>query len=267
MFNRPTFAQRLALRWLKLPYFPFQKRVIRKLLFNKLVILPINEILLECTMGDYISDHLLANGIYEPLSIKMANNLLSQKDVFVDVGANIGLYTIILGIQQKCHVVAFEPNQATFEILRRNIALNGLEGNSTIIPCALSDQAGLVPIYLADPKNIGGSSMTGGGTLVNFAPAITLASALGSLGCEFIKLLKIDVEGAEALVLSGVDLRKVEVIIVEWHGLSKKSVAKEFLASTLYKDTFSEFNAFDVTGNPADEVEFFIESNVLLKKK
>ena len=63
--------------------------------------------------------------------------------VLWDVGANVGLYSIYAAKAQNCRVYAFEPSVFNLELLARNIFLNKLQNQITIIPLAVSDQLGL----------------------------------------------------------------------------------------------------------------------------
>jgi len=72
---------------------------------------------------------------------------------FVDAGANFGIYTMVASklVGQSGRVIAFEPTAESFEVLRRNIALNGLT-NVLAVQGALSDKAGTAWLhYGTDP--------------------------------------------------------------------------------------------------------------------
>jgi FkbM family methyltransferase len=61
-------------------------------------------------------------------------------DVFVDVGANIGLYSIYAGVVSKAQVFAFEPEALNYAELCRNILLNGADGDITAYCAAITDR-------------------------------------------------------------------------------------------------------------------------------
>ena len=65
-----------------------------------------------------------------------------EKCVFWDIGANVGLYTVYAALRKKCHVVAFEPSVFNLELLIRNLHLNRLHQQVTLLPLALSDKMG-----------------------------------------------------------------------------------------------------------------------------
>ena len=76
----------------------------------------------------------------EPETIYFLDNYLKEKDTFVDIGANVGLYTCYVAKKSNCRVFAFEPSVFNLEVLARNIHLNGLSDLVTIIPLPLSSE-------------------------------------------------------------------------------------------------------------------------------
>ena len=265
--ERLKIFEKLALFWLELPYFPFQKRIIKIIRKNKTIMTDVYGAKIESFVGDHISDNLLVQGVYEPLSLKLALSLVSEGDVCVDVGANIGLYSVLLPLKTGCKVIAFEPNHTTFQVLRRNVVLNNLSELVVAIPCALSKTAGVVEISLGSPGNVGGASMIRPGAHMNFSPSLPLSIVLDDLKIDQVKFLKLDVEGAEDLVLSGVDLGIVHNIIMEWIGTGKTSKVKEFINSNIYKKHFENFDVLDVQGRSFEDIDSFVEYNVYLRKR
>jgi len=78
----------------------------------------------------------------EPETLEWVDSI-PEGSVLWDVGANIGLYAIYAAKARNCRVYAFEPSVFNLELLARNIFLNNLQSQITIIPVALSDQLGL----------------------------------------------------------------------------------------------------------------------------
>jgi FkbM family methyltransferase len=125
--------------------------------------------------------------------------------VFVDVGANIGFYTLtasrLVGPQGR--VIAFEPNPAVHARLKENLARNRAT-NVTAHACALSDEAGVVEIHTPTSETHGHASMRNLGweaASVARVPARRLDEVLAEV--ERVDVLKADVEGAELLVFRG----------------------------------------------------------------
>src|SRR3569832_172353 len=66
-------------------------------------------------------------GLHEPAEMGFALHILRPDDLFVDVGSNIGSYTILAGGAVKASVISVEPIPSTFQHLQKNIRLNGLD--------------------------------------------------------------------------------------------------------------------------------------------
>jgi FkbM family methyltransferase len=125
---------------------------------------------------------------------------------FIDVGANIGGYSLFVAARTKGRgrVLAIEPQPVVFERLCFNISANPGLGVKAL-SVAVADRDGPLTLFLA-PRNKGESSIR----VVGFAldegssvtvPAATLNRVLDSEGIDRIDAMKIDVEGAEDLVL------------------------------------------------------------------
>lgn len=135
--------------------------------------------------------------------------------VFYDVGANVGAYSLVAGrhCDGQVRVIAFEPGFPNFSQLCRNIALNRCQDTITALPIALSDRTGLAPFHY--------STLASGGALHTlddpidykgdpFTPVFTqsvVAFDLDRLIAQFClpppTHIKIDVDGLEQSVLTG----------------------------------------------------------------
>jgi FkbM family methyltransferase len=141
--------------------------------------------------------------------------LLEEGDVLVDVGANIGYYSILAGkiIKEQGQVIAVEPIQETANILELNVRLNRLN-NVAIAKKALWNSKSRIKMWL--PEGLYGQASA---TDVRGKPFLVDAIPLDDLcrDIPFIKLLKIDVEGSELQVLQGSreTLRKTKYLILE----------------------------------------------------
>ena len=96
-------------------------------------------------------------GQYEPETTSLLKGLLRPGCSFIDVGAHVGYYARLAAerVGEEGHVIAIEPNPATFALLSRNLASFT---NSTLIEAAASDQEGIAVLYDAHPET-GGSSL------------------------------------------------------------------------------------------------------------
>jgi FkbM family methyltransferase len=142
--------------------------------------------------------------MYEP-ELLYLGQLLSACDTFVDVGASYGLYTLVGAsiVGQTGRVISFEPASRSSETLKRNIELNGLR-NVTLVRAALSDHEGRAKLYLHDD-----SSRNSLGALAELphgceeVQVLTLDDLMVEPNLGRLKAIKMDVEGAEEMVLRG----------------------------------------------------------------
>jgi len=141
---------------------------------------------------------------YEPELIYL-EKFLSPGSTFIDVGANMGIYTLVASrlVGEAGYVIAFEPSAQSFSLLRRNIALNALT-NVLALPEALSNERGRTKLYHGpDPVcNSLGRDFSWDGDSEDVATE-TLDNLLRRTSLRRVDAIKIDVEGAEELVLRG----------------------------------------------------------------
>jgi FkbM family methyltransferase len=100
------------------------------------------------------------SGRYDDGKIELLVSLLRREGIALDVGANIGFYTVPLAIQAKAigsKVIAFEPLESNAAWLRHNLALNDCVKVVHVIESALSNESGLADIVLTDDFSGGGS--------------------------------------------------------------------------------------------------------------
>ncbi|MDB2265482.1 FkbM family methyltransferase [Halorubrum ezzemoulense] len=136
---------------------------------------------------------------------------LQEGDVFLDVGANIGLYSVFAK-STGSKVIAAEPEPSNIEILRRN--LTKVNGESQILEQALSDSNGTAHLELSESD--GCHSLSDDGIEIQTARLDTLVE---SGGIPTPDVVKIDVEGAESAVLEGATavLNEVRAVYCEVH--------------------------------------------------
>ena len=123
---------------------------------------------------------------------------------FIDIGANIGAYSLFVAARagRGARILAVEPQPEIFARLAFNIAQNPF-GTVKAVACALADKPGELTLFI-DPTNRGESSVrilnSSAGTSVK-VPAMTLLSLVEGEGYDRIDAIKLDVEGAEDLIL------------------------------------------------------------------
>ena len=156
-----------------------------------------------CIFGTYGSD--------------LADLLLGYAEdfVFVDIGANQGLYSLIAAQNPKCRqVIAFEPVPATHARLAANVALNGGAPRTVLHQLAIADSVGDVEISVAEghtgTATLAGredAQPSGGGVTIHTINAPLVDPLLAGDHPMFVK---IDVEGLEAVVIA--ELAKTQAI-------------------------------------------------------
>jgi len=150
-----------------------------------------------------VSNFLRAYGIWQRPVSNFLVGYLDEGDIFVDVGANIGYFTVLAGlcVGAAGRVHAVEPDADNAALLARNVALNGLS-NVQLHRTAVSDHCGEAPLFRGT-SNSGAHSLLrkNGLTAGPSVPVVTLDRLLHAE--PRIKLLKIDVQGAEMSVLRG----------------------------------------------------------------
>jgi FkbM family methyltransferase len=156
---------------------------------------------------DIIQRYLYWFGIWEPNITSFIVERMSGSPgrVFVDIGANIGYYSIVVGEQfPHASVVSIEAFPSILQKLRLNVKLNHLS-NVRIIDAAVSDKTGYIDIYYSGKCNEGATTTVGGrfNSEPLRVPCKPLPELLTNKEISAARVIKIDVEGAEASVISG----------------------------------------------------------------
>ncbi len=159
---------------------------------------------------DVVSERIFVDGYFEAPECRFVNAFLEPGMTVLDVGANIGQYTLIAAdrVGPGGHVHSFEPNPDMFAELAGNVARNGFEARCTLNASAVTDKAGTATLSVHAPgEDVYGSLgshqrvPTVGHRMV---PTVTLDDYLAALPSPpVIDLLKMDIEGAELAALQG----------------------------------------------------------------
>ncbi len=154
----------------------------------------------------FVSTNIEDWGIWEPAGTAIMRQLCVTPVDFIDIGANIGWYTMVAGhvLAGRGHVHSFEPDPAHVAKLRANVALNRL-GNVTVNGWALSDHAGSASLHLNN-SNRGDNSLFPAEVRPHSVP-VELRRLDDYAGLEGTRplVMKIDVQGAEIDVLAGAE--------------------------------------------------------------
>ncbi len=182
---------------------------------------------------------LATNEFYEPTETALLKKELKKGEIFVDIGANIGYYTLIAArlVGPRGKVYAFEPDPVNFRLLEKNIEQNGYL-NVVLVNRAVSDNTRSALLYL-NKTNMGDHRIYNPGEYRDRIPIRTV-----SLDDYFKKLdkrvhfIKMDIQGAEAKALKGIRSlvkanRRIKMV-VEFCGKNLKkcgSDPKQFLSA------------------------------------
>ena len=156
-------------------------------------------------VDEFIQREVLA-GNYEPNVIALIRALVQPGDLFVDIGANMGYMSLVAaGCGGRVH--AFEPVPRLARRIRENIALNRLQDRIAVQEQAVSSSNQPRTFYIAKRLDDGSHSLIAGVPATSVesitVPCTTLDEYLRSTNSDIPALVKIDVEGAEAMVLDG----------------------------------------------------------------
>jgi FkbM family methyltransferase len=144
------------------------------------------------------------------------------EDVVVDIGANVGAFTLYASRRTKGPIYAYEPFPPNIAFLRRNLSQNGV-GNVVTSSEAVYEKPGTIRLFLSDCA--AGHLLFGHnvqGPLKEFleVSATTLQALMDDRGLSSIDFLKLDCEGAEGAILAstpGGYLERVRRIALEFH--------------------------------------------------
>jgi FkbM family methyltransferase len=147
---------------------------------------------------------------------------LRPGDRVIDIGANIGVFSLFAVRRGARRVLAYEANSETFPYLERNLRENGASQASGFWQ-AVSDRPGTVRLFMPPVACQGGRTVQTGEAPHDRSeevPAVTLESIMNEHHLDQVEFLKIDCEGAEGLILPATPaacLRRVQRVAMEFH--------------------------------------------------
>jgi FkbM family methyltransferase len=161
---------------------------------------------MEIDLADWIPQDIYLTGYFEPTTTTIVTRLLKPGDTAIDVGANIGYFSLLFAqcVGEKGKVFSYEPVPALAAQCLRNFEINGLS-NVKLSNLALSDHLGQARFFVGPRDNSGLSGLrtprqSSGSFEVQLSSFDKLRDDWGT-----VTLIKIDVEGAELQVLRGMD--------------------------------------------------------------
>lgn len=157
------------------------------------------------TTSDILQQYLYYFGTWEPHVTAFLRSRLRPGDGFLDVGSNIGYFSLLAArcVGPTGCVVSVEASPQNFALLSANIARN--RAAIRALNCAASDKPGWLKIFAGDDGNCGACTIAGNPDTQAHAEveAAPLDALLKPDEAAKIRLVKIDVEGAEAAVVAG----------------------------------------------------------------
>jgi len=159
---------------------------------------------------DKISDfgsRLISEQGYEPGMITILKKFLNKDDIFLDLGANEGFFSILAAqlVGENGLVICLEPQTRLLEIIYRNIKENNITNIEVLQKC-ISDTTGISTLLLSPSTNTGSSGLyqsTKYRNATQLVPKITLGRLFELLNIRSVKLAKMDIEGSEYEAILG----------------------------------------------------------------
>jgi FkbM family methyltransferase len=193
--------------------------------------------------GSDLGFQLLTKRTYEPNMLTTLEKYLKPGDIFVDLGANEGYFSIIASqlVGHKGSVFSIEPQKRLQSVITKNIELNNCT-NITVITALISDKMGKRELYLTPSLNTGASSLycpTKYPLSKEEVQTVTLNQVFQEHHINKCNLIKIDIEGGEyEAILGSIALfrnKKVEAIALELHPkiLSKRQLSADKIIQNL----------------------------------
>lgn len=175
----------------------------------------------QVDLDDWIQKQIFFFGSYllEQQETRYWCDSVKEGEIILDIGANIGYYSLLASkrIGSEGNIYAFEAAPETFRKLSDNIQRNGIE-NILAYNLAITNSRGTIDLHIADIRNTGMSSIAAfadeSGETVT-VPSDTIDNFASDHSLNRVDRIKIDVEGAEMMVLRGMEqtLRKCMPVI------------------------------------------------------
>jgi FkbM family methyltransferase len=183
-------------------------------------------VLFYCDPRSKIEQDIIKDKGYQPHISDLLFDYFRDEIVFLDVGANIGYFSIVAAKQfPRMLVHAFEPNQSVYARLQRNIGLNQNPVNLEVFPIALSNFSGNTTLYTPSPKDFNqglsslGADIDGVTNDLSHTVPVAQIDEIYENSTQAISVIKIDVQGFEPEVLKGGErtIRRFRPVIVLEH--------------------------------------------------
>lgn len=205
------------------------------------------------------------NRLWDFADMAFLMHFLRPEDIFADIGANVGGYTILAGNVVGCHAVAFEPLPGTYAELQANLRLNDITGLVDAQNCALGEAPGAISMT----SGLGGMNHMATANFAGATVQVAVKRLDDVLAGRVPQLIKMDAEGFERPILSGAAVTLADPalrgIIVELNGSGVRyGFADEDVHAELCRHGFLPF-AYDPKTRRLDPLATFntIDFNTL----
>lgn len=182
-------------------------------------------------LDETVSANLIAHGGWEPWIHKTVMGLTSRDATVIDVGANLGYYTLGMArrVGDKGRVHAFEANPRMAAFVRKTIGFNGLSNRVRIIEKAASNVEGHVNFMVSRQFGGSGHLLVAESSIGADQTIISVETVrLDDIGVDKADIIRMDAEGSEPLVLRGAErlLANPDIIVcMEWSPIQMRSRA------------------------------------------
>lgn len=209
---------------------------------------------LKTFVNDMFTDNLKQTGQYneQVLLDDHLQTIIKESELIIDVGAHIGYHSIGYGkINPNAKILSFEPQKQVFELLKQNIDSNNLSNQIHPFNLAVGDKFRETTLSntITDGENVGAQLQYGGdlsfnlgGVSLGFNGEIVNMITIDSIVLNKLDFIKIDVEGAESLVLLGGknSIMKFKPAICFEH--NHKQLSQDFIKSLGYDNLPTPFD-------------------------
>lgn len=162
--------------------------------------------------GNEVFRSLFVRGIYDPNIVVVINSLLSKGSVFIDVGANMGYFSLLASsvVGKFGHIIAIEPSSRDYARLVDNVKINNLTNIISTYHIAISDVSGSAKLAVACEER---SALNTLGSEFSFkgvdkvetenVKVVSIDELVSDINLTRVDVLKLDIEGSELKALQG----------------------------------------------------------------
>jgi FkbM family methyltransferase len=189
-------------------FFGIHKRIIEPInLFKGVKVkTKYSNLILQLNIEDWIQENIYFLGEYEKAELKSIETFLDKNSVFIDIGANIGLYSLYASkkITEKGKIISFEPFSKNHKTLVKNVEINQID-NIIVEKIAIGNEEKQVNLHYNEAERNLGMVTTNPnqGAKQEAVNATSLDTYLENKKISRLDLIKIDIEGYEYQALSG----------------------------------------------------------------